>query len=130
MVQIKIQKDTTFITNLESTISSEGPFTNWDLFKLSYQAELTRINPDFHGLRSLTYLKHMKFLPHQIETAQKAIEQMNGRAILADEVGLGKTIEAGLILKEYMVRGLIKKALILVPASLVNQWVQELNEKF
>ena len=55
---------------------------------------------------------------------------MHGKAILADEVGLGKTIEAGLILKEYMIRGLVKKALILVPASLVIQWVNELNEKF
>src|SRR5699024_8107132 len=40
------------------------------------------------------------------------------------------TIEAGLILKEYLLRGLVKKALILVPASLVNQWTRELNEKF
>lgn len=54
---------------------------------------------------------------------------MRGRAILADEVGLGKTIEAGLILKEYIIRGLVKKVLILVPASLVLQWVRELNEK-
>ena len=49
---------------------------------------------------------------------------------LADEVGLGKTIEAGLILKEYLIRGLIRKVLILVPASLVLQWVRELNQKF
>jgi SNF2 family DNA or RNA helicase len=55
---------------------------------------------------------------------------MNGKAILADEVGLGKTIEAGLILKEYMIRGLVKKVLILVPASLVTQWAYELNSKF
>ncbi len=55
---------------------------------------------------------------------------MRGRAILADEVGLGKTIEAGLILKEYMIRGLVQKVLILVPASLVLQWVRELNQKF
>ncbi|MGZ6539666.1 MAG: DEAD/DEAH box helicase, partial [Bacteroidia bacterium] len=57
-------------------------------------------------------------------------ENMNGKAILADEVGLGKTIEAGLILKEYMIRGLVKKVLILVPASLVTQWAIELNSKF
>src|SRR5690625_3814650 len=100
MPQIKIHKDTTFIKNLESIISSEGPFSNWELFNLTYQAEQTRMTPEFHGLRSLSYLPHMEFLTHQIETAQTAIEQMNGRAILADEVGLGKTIEAGLILKE------------------------------
>ena len=69
-------------------------------------------------------------LPHQIETANRVITEMHGRALLADEVGLGKTIEAGLVLKEYMTRGLVKKVLILVPASLVVQWVRELNSKF
>lgn len=54
---------------------------------------------------------------------------MNGRAILADEVGLGKTIEAGMILKEYMEKGLVKKFLILVPASLGFQWTNEMVKK-
>src|SRR5699024_8990647 len=98
--------------------------STWELFNMAYEAELTTMTTQFTGLISLNYLKHVDFYPHQIETALMAIEEMNGRAILADEVGLGKTIEAGLILKEYMVRGLVKKTLILVPASLVNQWVQ------
>ncbi len=55
---------------------------------------------------------------------------MQGQAILADEVGLGKTIEAGLVLKEYLLRGLAKKVLILTPASLLWQWYHELYEKF
>src|SRR5690625_5832386 len=97
---------------------------------LTYQAELTNITPDFKGLRAIEHLPHVDFLSHQLDSAKQAIEEMNGRAILADEVGLGKTIEAGLILKEYMIRGLVKKVLILVPASLVNQWVSELTEKF
>lgn len=130
MNKVPIIKDQSFIEKLDSLIASEGPFTNWDLFKCRYQAELATISTEFYGLTSLAYLPHMEFLPHQIETATQVIETMNGRAILADEVGLGKTIEAGLILKEYMVRGLVNKALILVPASLVNQWVKELNEKF
>src|SRR5690625_3746447 len=129
-MNIHIQKDNHFISQLEKSLEENGPFTNWKLLQLAYQSEKTRMVPEFHGLRSLKYLPHMEFLPHQIETARKAIEHMNGRAILADEVGLGKTIEAGLILKEYMIRGLVKKALILVPASLVNQWVLEFNEKF
>jgi SNF2 family DNA or RNA helicase len=55
---------------------------------------------------------------------------MRGRAILADEVGLGKTIEAGLILKEYAIRGLVRRALILAPASLTGQWREEMESKF
>lgn len=55
---------------------------------------------------------------------------MRGQAILADEVGLGKTIEAGIVLKEYLIRGLVKRVLILTPASLCWQWYQELAEKF
>lgn len=130
MENILVQKDVSFIEDLKAALESEGPFTTWELFKLTYQAELTMLTTEFKGLSALEYLPQIEFLPHQITTAQQAIEQMNGRAILADEVGLGKTIEAGLILKEYMIRGLVKKALILVPASLVNQWVTELNEKF
>mgnify|MGYP001039840602 CR=1 FL=1 len=67
---------------------------------------------------------------YQQETARKVMKHFRGRAILADEVGLGKTIEACLVLKEYMVRGLVKKALILVPSALVNQWQAELRDKF
>lgn len=47
---------------------------------------------------------------HQVQTAKMVIEKLNGRALLADEVGLGKTIEAGLILKEYLLRGMAKKS--------------------
>src|SRR5438046_3620677 len=55
---------------------------------------------------------------------------MGGRAILADEVGLGKTIEASIIYKELAIRGLARRVLILTPASLVGQWKGELEEKF
>lgn len=55
---------------------------------------------------------------------------MRGRAILADEVGLGKSVEAGLILREYMTRSMAKTALILVPPSLLSQWAEELESKF
>ncbi|MBC5637194.1 DEAD/DEAH box helicase [Ornithinibacillus sp. BX22] len=130
MKHIDIIHDSNFIETLDEKLEQDGPFSSWELFQMAYKAELTTITKDFHGLRALEFLPDMEFLPHQIETAKQAIEEMNGRAILADEVGLGKTIEAGLILKEYMIRGLVKKVLILVPASLVNQWVKELNEKF
>ncbi len=67
---------------------------------------------------------------HQLDAARTVIGRMGGRAILADEVGLGKTVEAGLILKEYQLRGMVHRTLVLAPASLCFQWQQELREKF
>lgn len=130
MDQVDIQYDSLFIDEFTERLKTEGPFSSWDLFQMNYQAALTTMTPSFNGLKALDYLPQMEFLEHQLSSARQVIEDMNGRAILADEVGLGKTIEGGLILKEYMLRGLVKKALIIVPASLVNQWAKELNEKF
>ncbi len=67
---------------------------------------------------------------HQIETVRKVLRQFHGRVLLADEVGLGKTIEACMVLKEYALRGMAERALILTPASLVGQWREELETKF
>ncbi|MDQ0244415.1 SNF2 family DNA or RNA helicase [Bacillus fengqiuensis] len=108
----------------------DGPWSDWETYKLAYHIQNQTTIPDFKGLQAPKYLADLVPLPHQLEAAKQVVEEMNGKAILADEVGLGKTIEAGLILKEYMIRGLVKKALILVPASLVSQWTMELNQKF
>ncbi|OEF98769.1 DEAD/DEAH box helicase [Desulfuribacillus alkaliarsenatis] len=103
---------------------------SWSLIELAHEAEKILMAKDFHQLECIKHLPQIIPYPHQLKTAQRVISEMRGRAILADEVGLGKTIEAGLILKEYMLRGLVKKVLVLVPASLVLQWTRELNEKF
>jgi SNF2 family DNA or RNA helicase len=108
----------------------DGPWASWEMYQLALEAAMHLSVPEFDGLQAPKHLPHLTPLPHQLEVARQVVENMNGKAILADEVGLGKTIEAGLILKEYMIRGLVKKVLILVPASLVSQWVKELNEKF
>ncbi|WP_017378590.1 DEAD/DEAH box helicase [Paenisporosarcina sp. TG-14] len=115
-----------FIERLENRES----WDNWLLYNMNYEVVKTNLITDFSGLQSPKYLPNLTPLVHQLDVAETVIERMNGKAILADEVGLGKTIEAGLILKEYLIRGLVKKALILVPASLVNQWIEELNQKF
>lgn len=69
-------------------------------------------------------------LPHQIHVLNRAVSSNNIRYILADEVGLGKTIEAGMIIKELKTRGLIKRVLIVCPKGLVTQWGMEMQEKF
>jgi SNF2 family DNA or RNA helicase len=75
--------------------------------------------------------KSLEFdLSHQPEGALRILRDFNGTALLADEVGLGKTIIAGIILKEGIERGLIKRALILTPPSLVSQWIAEAQQKF
>lgn len=83
------------------------------------------------GLVTLKALKSkISIFDHQIMAAKRVKNDLNGHALLADEVGLGKTIEAGILLKEYYTTGLIKTALILVPPSLVGQWKDEMESKF
>ncbi|WP_210365908.1 SNF2-related protein [Bacillus sp. REN3] len=129
-MSIQINFDSSWQDGLAERIENDGPWGNWELFKLAVEIEKHTIIPEFEGLQAPVHLPGLTPLPHQLEVARQVIENMNGKAILADEVGLGKTIEAGLILKEYMIRGLVKKVLILVPASLVSQWAMELNTKF
>lgn len=74
--------------------------------------------------------QRLAVLPHQIVTAARVIQAPTARFILADEVGLGKTIEAGLILQELLERGIGRRVLILTPASLTHQWEFELRTKF
>ncbi len=75
--------------------------------------------------------KNLAFkLEYQVDGALRILRDLNGSALLADEVGLGKTITSALVLKECLVRGFAKRILILTPPSLVNQWVIELKEKF
>ncbi len=69
-------------------------------------------------------------LDYQVRTALRVLGPLRGRALLSDEVGLGKTIEAGLALKEWLTRGMVKRFLVLTVPSLVDQWEEELNDKF
>jgi len=84
----------------------------------------------FDELLCLPHLTGVEPLWHQIETVRKVLKQFRGRVLLADEVGLGKTIEAGMVLKEYALRGMAERVLVLAPASLVGQWQEELATKF
>ena len=68
--------------------------------------------------------------PHQLAIARRITETWPRSYLLADEVGLGKTIETGLVLRELLLSGRLSTALLLVPASVLIQWQEELSEKF
>lgn len=69
-------------------------------------------------------------LPHQIRALSRAVSGDRVRYLLADEVGLGKTIEAGLIMRELKLRGLVRRTLVVAPKGLVTQWVAEMRTHF
>jgi superfamily II DNA or RNA helicase len=69
-------------------------------------------------------------LPHQILALEKVMSGNYLRYLLADEVGMGKTIETGLVLKELKLRGIVKRTLIIVPLSAMQQWRNELKQHF
>jgi SNF2 family DNA or RNA helicase len=81
-------------------------------------------------LRALWEAEGVEFLPYQVAAAERIVEAMGGQGILADEVGLGKTIEAGLVARELMCRGRCRSVLILCPATLTYQWRREMAQKF
>ncbi|PSG99197.1 MAG: ATP-dependent helicase [Nanohaloarchaea archaeon SW_7_43_1] len=87
-----------------------------------------------HAHQELKAVEHIrnrvKLLDHQLDAAHSALFRMNGGALFADEVGLGKTIEIGMVLKEMDFRNTHDSFLVLTPAQLANQWRRELNEKF
>src|SRR4051794_25252494 len=96
------------------------------------RAELVRLSlfEGFDELLCLPALHGVEAHWYQVETVRKVLKQYRGRVLLADEVGLGKTIEAGMGLKEYILRGMAERILILCPASLVGQWRDEMAAKF
>ena len=93
---------------------------------LCYQAHAL---PLMGNVTALTSAK-IDLLPHQVVLTHRVATASPRRFLIADEVGLGKTIEAALILRELTSRGELKRALMVVPAGLVNNWHRELNEVF
>jgi hypothetical protein len=93
---------------------------------LCYQAHALPLMDNVSALSSAK----IDLLPHQVVLTHRVATASPRRFLIADEVGLGKTIEAALILRELVSRGELKRALMVVPAGLVNNWHRELNEVF
>src|SRR5688572_5818106 len=121
-------------TEIEVLPAPERWFENFSpdplaLYRLRLEAEGLRVTTGFDRLICLDDI-NVDHYQHQLEAALRALRDMRGRALLADEVGLGKTIEAGIVMKELIERGLAEAILILTPASLTWQWHEEMETKF
>jgi SNF2 family DNA or RNA helicase len=106
-----------------------GTHSGIESFRKIEQASLIWISNQSDDLLCLPYcaIDHFEY---QIRTALRVTGALRGRALLSDEVGLGKTIEAGLVLKEYVTRGMVRRFLVLTVPSLIDQWAEELETKF
>ena len=98
-------------------------------FLIKYWANLFHSYYTSYQIKCITNSR-LALMPHQINVAHRLSEDYFPRVILADEVGLGKTIEAGIYIKEMMARNLAERILIIVPATLVKQWQFEMENKF
>jgi SNF2 family DNA or RNA helicase len=107
-----------------------GRRANLEEFALAREAASLATHAGFDQLICLPQVRDMDLLEHQVRTAKTVLQRFRGKALLCDEVGLGKTIEAGLIFMELRLRGLIRSALVLVPPSLIEQWQGEMRRKF
>ncbi|KTG11431.1 helicase [Haloprofundus marisrubri] len=98
---------------------------------LNIEANRLSIAQSQQELQSIEEIaEQIQLLEHQLDAAHRALFQMDGRALFADEVGLGKTIEVGMVLKEMVFREAHDTFLILTPAQLATQWQKEMREKF
>ncbi|MBM4065511.1 MAG: DEAD/DEAH box helicase [Planctomycetes bacterium] len=111
-------------------IISADKFESYQLFRLNLEAHKLSLLPAFDTLLALNLSRGIVPFEHQINSVKKLLGRFRGRGMLCDEVGLGKTIEASLAMLELITRGLIKRILILVPPSLVEQWKEETFFKF
>ncbi len=114
----------------EEQLSANGSMIQYDENYLRYVTLLSKIKNETSGGFLSALASGIIPLPHQIHVLNRALETNNIRYILADEVGLGKTIEAGMIIKELKSRGLVKRVLVVCPTGLVTQWAFEMQEKF
>lgn len=107
----------------------EERFANPELYRLRLQAEHAVL---VAGFDELICLEELNFTPfdYQVRAAQVMLRRFRGRGMFCDEVGLGKTIEAALVLKEYLERDIAERVLIITPPGLVEQWREEVAIKF
>lgn len=112
----------------DQIVQSMAPATSEKLEKLWLVVEAEEL-PLMESAATLTSAK-VDLLPHQVVLVHRVANARPKRFLVADEVGLGKTIEAALILRELASRGELTRAIMIVPAGLVENWRRELNDVF
>ncbi len=115
--------------DLERAVLAGARGTLEDL-ALALEGWRLKLADQFDELLCLARTRDVRRLDHQVETVHRVLRTFCGRALLADEVGLGKTIEAGMLISEYLLRGMARTVLVVCPAALVGQWRAELADKF
>jgi SNF2 family DNA or RNA helicase len=130
--QFRIPFSVEFSDSLESSLAirSSSDEADREAFRLRHELAHLGLLQGFDELLCLPTLRGVETYWYQLETVRKVLKQFRGRVLLADEVGLGKTIEAGMVLKEYLLRGMAERVLVLTPATLVGQWREEMAAKF
>ncbi len=125
------EKPSAVIKNEKIILNSIRNYTpgNDIQFSLKIEAHVLQLAYAYNKILSLSNSR-TKILAHQVESTHIVVSSLNQRFILADEVGLGKTIEAGLVIKEMIYRYNYKRILVACPASLLVQWQLEMEEKF
>lgn len=131
-VWIHILEDNSFVQVLRSDLQDDmSEANNLGISYIRYMSIAARIKEEIAQKRLLApYESSLIPLPHQILVLEKVMQGVQTRFLLADEVGMGKTIETGLVIKEKKLRGEVKRILLIVPKSAMLQWQQELKEHF
>jgi ATP-dependent helicase HepA len=127
LIETQVDSDQGKVSALDRLKAGQIGSTKW--FNLYRQ--LSGAYSDFQGSRAYGFVgPKINIIPHQLDVAQQVLNMPLPRALLADEVGLGKTIEAGLVIHQLIASGRAQRILICTPASLVNQWLVEMKRKF
>ncbi len=114
-------------TDVLAVKAHETPFFHQR--RLEFVRYLSTQRAAFRGLAGLASSR-VELFPHQVDVVNRVLQDPVQRYLLADEVGLGKAVEAGIILRQTLLDQPEGRALILVPPSIADQWRQELEEKF
>lgn len=125
--ETELREDIQFSSPQDRLFTYQVDDNSW--FHLRYETLNHKTRIDSSGARGL-YGPRVSLIPHQLYISHEVACRFAPRVLLADEVGLGKTIEAGLILHQQIHTGRAERALILVPSALVFQWFVEMIRKF